>query len=133
MTDLPTDATAPFPPPRKALVVDDEDALSPLFCEMLQFIGFETVSASNGADALAVLASDGPFDLLLTDVRMPGSVDGAALATTAKADYPSLMIVVITGFGGDALASVPEGIPVLAKPFLLRDLEAQLKRMRSSD
>ncbi len=100
---------------------------------MLQFIGFETVSASNGDDALAMLASEGPFDLLLTDVRMPGSVDDAALATTAKAACPSMMIVVITGFGDDALTSVPEGIPVLAKPFLLKDLEAQLQRMRSSD
>jgi hypothetical protein len=44
-----------------------------------------------------------------------------------------MMIVVITGFGGNALASIPEGVPVLAKPFLLSDLEAQLQRLRSSD
>lgn len=118
---------------RRAVVVDDDEVLGPLFCEMLQFIGFETVSANNGADALSVLESQGPFDLLLTDVRMPGCVDGAALATAAKAAYPSMMIVVITGFGGNALASIPEGVPVLAKPFLLSDLEAQLQRLRSSD
>lgn len=133
MNDLSADATASSNPPRKALIVDDDEALGLLFCEMLQFIGFETVAVSNGADALSMLASDGPFDLLLTDIRMPGDMDGAALATAAKATYPSLMIVVITGFPGDALASIPEGVPVLAKPFLLRDLENQLQRMRSSD
>lgn len=133
MTESPTDAIAPCTPPRRALVVDDDEALGTLFCEMLQFIGFETVSASNGVDALSVLASEGSFDLLLTDVRMPGALDGAALATTAKAAYPSMMIVVITGFGGNALASIPEGVPVVAKPFLLSDLEAQLQRLRPSD
>lgn len=80
-----------------------------------------------------MLASEGPFELLLTDIRMPGAMDGAALAAAAKAAYPSLMIVIITGFPGDALASIPEGIPVLAKPFLLRDLEDQLHHMRPSD
>jgi len=133
MSDSPTNAAISSNSPLRALVVDDNEVLGQLFCEMLQFIGFEAVSASNGADALSLLASGGPFDLLLTDVRMPGSLDGSALATTAKAAYPSLMIVVITGFGGNALASIPEGVPVLAKPFLLSDLEAQLQRMRSSD
>ena len=133
MTDAPADATVSATPPRRALVVDEDDVLGPLFCDMLQFIGFETIYASNGADALRLLASERPFDLLLTDGSMSGSVDGAALATTIKAAYPSMMIVVITGFGGNALAPVPEGIATLAKPFLLSDLEAQLQRLRLSD
>lgn len=133
MTDIAMDAVRASIPPGKALVVHDDDALRPMLCEMLQWFGFEAAAANNGADALALLASDGPFGLFLTDVRIAGSMDGAALAATAKALYPSMLIVVITDFNGDLLHSMPEGISVLSKPFLMRDLQAQLLRLPSSN
>ncbi len=63
------------------------------------------------------------MDLLLTDIIMPGGMDGAALAREAARRHPDLRVLLTTGYQGDAEA---EGLPVLRKPYHLQDLAAAL-------
>lgn len=114
---------------RKILIVDDDDAVRRVLCEMLQLIGFCVVAGESADDALMLLDADPSFDMLLTDIRMPGSMDGAKLAATVRERYPAMPIMVTTGFAGDAFADLPEGIPILWKPFLFKDLKARIEQL----
>ena len=92
---------------------------------MLEELGHVTVqAATSGEAALAALHQDGNFDLLLTDHLMPG-MTGLQLATEARALYPSLPILLASGFAElDGLAGAEW--PRLRKPYSLRDLSAAL-------
>lgn len=105
-----------------ALVVEDSDDLRVLLCTMLQELGFRVSAAADGEEGLTALVTLGPFALLLTDVNMPGELDGVALAMRARDLDRGMRIVVMTGYGGDALAALPPDIPLLRKPFRAGDL-----------
>jgi len=113
----------------KILIVDDDDTLRLLLREMLQILGLEVAAASDGAEALALLAAGESFDLLITDIRMPGHIDGPVLASSARALYPAMQVVVMTGFGGERVAAIPNDTPVLKKPFRLKDLQELISRL----
>ncbi|WP_083337813.1 response regulator [Dyella sp. AtDHG13] len=115
----------------RALVVEDSDDLRQLFCAMLDALGFAATSASNADEALALLRGAGPFDLLLTDVNMPGTMDGSVLAAMARQLFERLMIIVVTAEPRQDLAELPHDVTVLAKPFYLRDLAAEIDRSRT--
>ncbi|PXV52354.1 Response regulator receiver domain-containing protein [Dyella jiangningensis] len=98
---------------------------------MLDALGFAATSASNADEALALLRGAGPFDLLLTDVNMPGTMDGSVLAAMARQLFERLMIIVVTAEPRQDLAELPHDVTVLAKPFYLRDLAAEIDRSRT--
>jgi two-component system cell cycle response regulator CpdR len=108
----------------RILIAEDDDAIRALVARALTEEGHEIVLAVDGGEALEKLGANGPFDLLLTDIKMP-VMDGIALALAAARDYPELLIVLMTGFadqrerahGLDALIH-----DVLTKPFSLSDL-----------
>jgi len=130
MTSTDTEFHAGTAIPR-ALVVEDNDDLRHLFCTMLGELGFAATDASNADDALALLHASGPFDLLLTDVNMPGSMDGSVLAAMARKLFDRLLIIVVTAEPRQSLATLPHDVPVLAKPFYLRELAEQIDRSKS--
>ncbi|MBF8283302.1 MAG: zraR 7, partial [Anaerolineales bacterium] len=95
--------TAPFPPSTqpaacRLLIVDDEVELLTVLSETLSREGFEVVGASSGSEALEVLREQPVFDLLLTDLMMPG-LDGLALLKAALEIDPQLVGVMMTGQG----------------------------------
>jgi CheY-like chemotaxis protein len=96
------------------LIVDDEPRVLAYLRAVLQCGGFETVEASNGREALAVLRQGSvKVDVVLSDVSMP-VMGGVELAATLRAEFPGLPIVLVSGY-----ASVPvQDIPLLQKPFL---------------
>lgn len=109
----------------RILIAEDEEALRALCARALATDGHAVETARDGCEALEVLdRSNGRFDLLLTDIRMP-IMDGIALALAAARDFPDLIIVLMTGYadqreraqGLDALVH-----DVLAKPFSLAGL-----------
>ena len=109
----------------RILVVDDEEPLRTLVARGLTLDGHSCLTAADGAEALDLLvAEQGRFDLLLTDIRMP-LMDGIALALAAARDYPKLTILMMTGFadqrerahGLDALIH-----DVVTKPFSLAQI-----------
>jgi PAS domain S-box-containing protein len=135
--------TRPSLPPLSAdrslsiLVCEDDDVVAALVCELLDQLGHRTRRVANAAEALAALDEDDPedsgpedsgpedsrVDLLLTDIIMPGGMDGAALAHEAMRRHPGLRVLLTTGYQGNAEAN---GLRILRKPYHLQDLAAAL-------
>jgi CheY-like chemotaxis protein len=113
----------------RLLIAEDEQPVRELLARALSQEGHDVEVAPDGAAALEQLSAAAPFDLLLTDIRMP-IMDGIALALAAARDHPDLAIVLMTGFAGererahglDALVH-----DVVLKPFSLADMKQRLK------
>jgi CheY-like chemotaxis protein len=79
------------------LVVEDEIMVRLMVADDLRDAGFVVIEAANADEALTVLRSSAPVDLVLTDIRMPGSLDGLALASAVRETWPDLKIIVASG------------------------------------
>ncbi len=111
----------------RILVVEDDALVRDHVVALLQSLGHKTVQASNGAAALEVLSEDAGFDLLFSDVMMPGGMSGSDLATAARRIVPGLPVLLTTGFSGHEKSSwESDGPRVLAKPYRRAELEAAL-------
>jgi two-component system cell cycle sensor histidine kinase/response regulator CckA len=130
---------APVPPDargvEKILVVEDEDPLRRLIQRVLEVHGYTVVSADQGIAALDLLKSGQSFDLLLTDIMMPG-MNGRALASEARRMFPELPLLYMSGFHEleDSCGSQDDA-RLLSKPFssdvLTRAVRAALDGVRS--
>lgn len=76
------------------LVVEDEVLIRFVIADELRSSGLSVVEAANADEALTVLRSSAPVDLLFTDIRMPGSIDGLALAALVRTTHPELKIII---------------------------------------
>jgi CheY-like chemotaxis protein len=79
------------------LVVEDEVLIRIMVADELRDHGFNVVETSNADEALSVLQSQVPVDLLFTDLNMPGQVDALFLATFVRASYPTMKLVIASG------------------------------------
>ena len=106
-------------PKAHILLVEDEFLIRLLLCETLVEEGFAVTEASDGAEAVVALESNDGFDLLLTDVHMPGQFDGIAVAQHARARRPGLPVIFATGRPEvlQAFGPLGEREVVLSKPF----------------
>ena len=114
----------------RILLAEDDDSLRAFLSRALQRAGYEVTACADGDEALAAL-DDHQWDLLLTDIVMPG-VDGIEVARQAAARQVDLRIMFITGFAAVALAAgdqAPPGSKVLSKPIHLREIVAEVERM----
>jgi two-component system, cell cycle sensor histidine kinase and response regulator CckA len=105
---------------RIVLLVDDEPDILELASDLLREQGYRFLSAANADIALIILQQPSiTFDLLITDVIMPGALDGVGLAVEACRIIPDLRIIYMTGYGGIADARFREAPPgaVLPKPW----------------
>jgi CheY-like chemotaxis protein len=112
----------------KALLVEDEVLVREVASEDLAEAGFEVTAASDGDEALAILRENAGFDLLFTDIRMPGSADGWELAREAKMLIPGLRVIYATGLG-EAGGGLDEGECYVRKPYNLKDLRQALGKL----
>jgi CheY-like chemotaxis protein len=103
------------------LVVEDEVLIRFLLAETLRTEGYGVVEAANGDEALAVLATSTPIDAILTDVNMPGTLDGVALGRRARSARPALKVMVVSGSATSDHA-VDAAHAFLAKPYDLQDI-----------
>jgi two-component system, cell cycle response regulator CpdR len=113
----------------RILLAEDDDSLRGFLARALERAGYDVTSCADGEEAAAVLDQD--WDLLLTDIVMPG-MDGIEVARLAAARHPGLRIMFITGFAAVALAaneSAPPGAKVLSKPIHLREIVSEVERM----
>ena len=102
------------PPKRQkpvALVVDDEPLVLLDTSALLTDAGYEVVEAHNAHQALAVIENDPLFSLLVTDIQMPGSMDGIALACQVGQRWPDIRIAVLSG----AVTPLPGVLPARAQ------------------
>ena len=113
----------------RILIAEDEEALRALVVRALTEAGHMVTAAADGGEALDILAREnGAFDLLLTDIRMP-VMDGIALALAAARDFPTLPVLLMTGYADQreralGLDALIEG--VIAKPFTLAELRSEV-------
>jgi PAS domain S-box-containing protein len=117
------------------LIVDDEDSVRMLVNEILRELGYEVLQAEDAARALKILDSNMRVDLLVTDVGLPGGVNGRQLADAALVTRPTLRILFITGYAEKAALreeDMKPGMHVLAKPFSLETLGARVSQIMTS-
>lgn len=101
----------------RVLVVEDEPLVRDVIVEELRDAGYDVVEAANGREALAALeAADPRIDLLFTDIRLPGLLDGWAIAERARALNSDVRVVYATGYSADAPRQVPNS-RFLNKPY----------------
>ncbi|SFE91562.1 ATP-binding protein [Methylobacterium sp. yr596] len=112
------------------LIVDDEPTVRLLVTEVLQDLGYTAVEAADGAAGLKVLQSDVRIDLLVTDVGLPGGMNGRQVADAARVSRPDLKVLFITGYAENAVLGnghLEPGMQVLTKPFTMEDLASRVK------
>ncbi|SFO30019.1 PAS domain S-box protein [Sphingomonas sp. OK281] len=118
------------------LIVEDEIAIRQLVAEVLVEAGYRVLEASNGPGGVAVLRSDERIDLLITDVGLPGGLNGRQVADAGRAVRPMLKVLFVTGYAANAAVGaghLEEGMEVLTKPFNIADLEQRIRRILASE
>ncbi|WP_233247623.1 ATP-binding protein [Caulobacter endophyticus] len=133
------DVHAVLPAPAAAgetvLVVDDEPTVRMLIVDALQELGYACAEAADGPAGLRLLQSNARFDLLITDVGLPGGLNGRQVADAARAMRPELKVMFITGYAENAVLNhghIQPGMEVLTKPFAVSDLAGRVDRMLRS-
>jgi PAS domain S-box-containing protein len=114
----------------RVLVVDDEPTVRMLVAEVLEQFGYVAIEASDGAMGLKVLQSGTAVDLLVTDIALPGGVNGRQLADAARALRPGLPVLFITGYAENALignGQLEPGMQVITKPFAMEALASRIQ------
>ncbi len=117
------------------LVVDDEPTVRMLVAEVLEDLGYTAIEASDGAAGLKVLQSDVRLDLLVTDVGLPGGMNGRQVADAARVARPDLKVLFITGYAENAVlrhGHLDPGMHVLVKPFAMEALASHIKELIST-
>ncbi len=134
----PADAAEPRPAPAATgtgevvLIVDDEATIRMLVAEVLAEAGYASIEAADGAAALRILESDARVDLLVTDVGMPGGLNGRQVADAARVLRPGLKILFITGYAENAAVGnghLEPGMALLTKPFAMDLLAAKVRQL----
>jgi CheY-like chemotaxis protein len=112
------------------LVVDDEPTVRMLVTEVLEDLGYIAIEAADGPAGLQVLRSNARIDLLVTDVGLPGGMNGRQVADAGRAVRPGLKVLFITGYAENAVLShghLEPGMHVLTKPFAMDALATRIK------
>jgi PAS domain S-box-containing protein len=116
----------------RILVVDDNTGVLEEAVEQLTRLGYEVVPATSGREALDALERDGDFDLLFTDVVMPGEIAGRALASKALEMRPGLKVLFASGYFEGALVSKGEletDVQFLSKPYRMKELAQKIEEV----
>ena len=103
--------------PATVLVVEDEALIKLSAVHAVEDQGYLALSAGNADEALLMLRAHGEIDVLFTDINMPGSMDGLALANRTRDDYPDVEIVVASGNPKPAPGRMPLRSTFLQKPY----------------
>ncbi len=99
------------------LVVDDDEQILCVLVEAFEEAGFEVGTATNALDAHTVLEDSGEVSLVVTDIRMPGSIDGLLFGHMVAESHPDIPIIIISGVSHPDDRDVPAGATFIAKPF----------------
>ncbi len=112
------------------LIVDDEPSVRMLVTEVLEDLGYTAIEAADSVAGLKVLQSDVRIDLLVTDVGLPGGMNGRQMADAGRERRPDLKVLFITGYTENAVLGnghLHPGMQVLTKPFVLETLATRIK------
>jgi len=118
------------------LVVDDEPTVRVFVAEALTHLGYTVIEAADSQAGLQLLRSDTPIDLLVTDIGLPGGMDGRQMASAGRAFRPDLPIVFMTGYAepaGDGQARLDGSMAWMHKPFPLEALTSNVRALLGAD
>jgi CheY-like chemotaxis protein len=130
MPELPA-AHVSSPSGGTVLIVDDEVELLEIAHEYLIEMGYSALRANNAASALKTIAEDGEIDLMITDIIMPGGMNGVELAEKARLLSPRLKVIYSSGFPADALVErngTKVDDPMLRKPYQRSEFAEIIRR-----
>ena len=119
----------------RVLVVEDHDDLRDYVRGILGELGYQVESASTGGEALKILRDDQEFDLMLTDVVLPGGMTGRELADEAARRRPGMKVIFMTGYAGNAIVHdgrIQKGLHLISKPFTFSQLGAKVRKVLDS-
>jgi PAS domain S-box-containing protein len=112
----------------RILVVEDNELLRMQVCMQMTGLGYAVTAAPDGREALKLLREGQPFDLLFTDLAMPGGVDGRQLAVRAMALRPGLRVLLTSGYAeAEPAEAAAAPLPLLRKPYRRSELASQLR------
>ena len=117
------------------LIVDDEPTVRMLVTEVLEDLGYTAIEAADAVSGLKVLQSDVRIDLLVTDVGLPGGMNGRQMADAGRERRPDLRVLFITGYAENAAVGhgyLEPGMQVLTKPFAMEALASRIKDLIAS-
>ena len=117
------------------MVLDDEAPVRAVVVQVMQDLGYATLEAADGAEALTVLARAGRVDLMITDVGLPGGMNGRQVADAARVGRPGLKVLFITGYAEQAVFSqghLEAGMEMMSKPFDVDRLAHRAKTLIES-
>lgn len=112
------------------MIVDDEPTVRMLVTEILHDLGYQAIEAADGPSGLKILQSDARIDLLVTDVGLPGGMNGRQLADAARVGRPDLKVLFITGYAENAVVGngqLDSGMHVMTKPFEMAALSERIR------
>ena len=135
--DIDDEAVEVRPPSRSVqgetvLVVDDEPTVRMLVADVLQELGYTAIEAADSVAGLKILQSDVRIDLLVSDVGLPGGMNGRQMADAARLSRPDLKVLFITGYAENAAignGQLEPGMAVITKPFPVETLAARVREM----
>lgn len=116
----------------RVLLVEDEGLIRMVAAEFLQDEGFEVTEAWDGDEAASLLDSAACFDVLFTDVQMPGILDGIGVAMHARRRWATLPLLVVSGHAVQLVARLALLDPAavfIGKPYLLDEVAGALRRL----
>jgi CheY-like chemotaxis protein len=114
------------------LVVDDEPTVRMLVGDVLEELGYTAIEAADSAAGLKILESDVRIDLLVSDVGLPGGMNGRQMADAGRLARPGLKVLFITGYAENAAVGnghLAPGMAVMTKPFAVDALAARIREM----
>lgn len=114
------------------LVVDDEPSIRMLVTDVLEELGYRAIEAADGASGLQILQSDARIDLLVSDVGLPGGMNGRQMADAARVGRPDLKVLFITGYAQNAAVGgedLDTGMHVMTKPFAMEALATRIRTL----
>jgi two-component system, NtrC family, sensor kinase len=114
-----------------ALLVEDNEDVAGVSAAYLEQLGYTVDVALNGSDALRKIQNGRSYDLVFSDILMPGSVAGLELARLVRANRPNIPILLTTGYSSKAQEAVREGFSILPKPYDAGSLSKAIRELRA--
>lgn len=130
--EAPTTSLKPSRQMATVLIVDDEPTVRMLIIEILEDLGLAWIEAADSATGLKILQSDARIDLLVSDVGLPGGMNGRQMADAGRAGRPNLPVLFITGYAENAVLNhghLAPGMAVLTKPFSIESMAERVRAM----
>jgi signal transduction histidine kinase len=129
------DMSSPSGHSETVLIVDDEPTVRMLITEIIEELGYVAIEAADSVAGLKLLQSDARIDLLVTDVGLPGGMNGRQMADAARVTRSDLKVLFITGYAENSLLGngrLAPGMAVMTKPFPIETMATRIKQMIES-